>query len=470
MKVLVSFIPALDELQGSRNLDTPPLSIYLIKSFLSQIDSLTCNVIDPMEYVISVSVRKSNNTEQVIGNVLRVIKSHIDDIDVFVFSSNTFNWAITKHVIDHIKDNYPEKIVIAGGLHPTRFYKHIMETTNIDYIAPGENLEGLKEILHNISGKNKFSNRVITQKNYLLYKKPNKNQNAGYQSIVPDYSSLSYRYGYSSIPIQGSVGCENSCSFCSIMGKGNWREIDTTRVVDVVKKVTHDYGKKFAMKSILFTDDCFTTVGDRAIKIIEACNSCIPGYQYFIEARVNDIVETKFVDTISPDVISGIQIGVECGYNDGLKKIGKKTTIEKLIECCQKLRTYNFHEKTMISFIIGFPWESQDDIGKTLDTVERVSEEFGIFCNINYLILLPSNIWEKRRQYNIRIHEKEYDDLMCFFRKDFFDQSHPMLNNEVKGYVKKRVTEMLNRGLKVSIQSDHLDLYRDEVNINVDVM
>ena len=41
------------------------------------------------------------------------------------------------------------------------------------------------------------------------------------------------------------------------------------------------------------------------------------------EARVTDLMQVGFLENIPEKIIDNIQIGVEAGYNEGLKKLKK---------------------------------------------------------------------------------------------------------------------------------------------------
>ena len=62
----------------------------------------------------------------------------------------------------------------------------------------------------------------------------------------------------------------------------------------------------------------------------------------FIEARVTDILKNQILQNIPLQMVSSMQIGVECGYNEGLKKIRKGLTVEQLFSALEILKQYQF--------------------------------------------------------------------------------------------------------------------------------
>lgn len=50
----------------------------------------------------------------------------IRNMDAIAFSANSFNWGITRKMIEYIKCIYKDIPIIVGGLHPTYFDYHIL--------------------------------------------------------------------------------------------------------------------------------------------------------------------------------------------------------------------------------------------------------------------------------------------------------------------------------------------------------
>ncbi|WP_333657216.1 B12-binding domain-containing radical SAM protein [Tissierella praeacuta] len=461
MKALAAFLPSLVELKGRAKLNSPPMSIYYLKSIINNIDDVSCEVLDPQEHILKIFLKNCKNVQKIHDTIINTFISKIDDFDVVLFSCNTFNWASTKIIIEAIKNYDPDKKIILGGIHASYYYKHIMKTLPVDFIITGLEMNSVIEVFDYLKGNSNmtFSSNIITKNNHQTSTyNPLKNTEKFSPSILPDFSTISLNHLYQFIPIQASVGCQNGCLFCSIMAKHNWEEVDTEIIIKNMSYIIENYGQRFIEKSILFTDDCFTTDVNRSIDILNKCHSAFPSYTYFIEARVNDIVKSNLLETIPADIIKGIQVGVECGYDEGLKKIFKGTTVDNLLKCCEKIKANGYKDKVMLSFIIGFPWEYKKEIDMTLDTIEKITLEYDIHCNINYLILLPSKLWEKKEDYGIKCSESVFDKLECFEKNDFFNLSHPNLDYETLVHVKDRISYMMSKGLKVTLQSDHLSL------------
>ena len=86
-----------------------------------------------------------------------------------------------------------------------------------------------------------------------------------------------------------------------------------------------------------------------------------------MEARASDLKDGELLEVLQSKQIVRIAIGIECGYNIGLKNINKGLTIELLEKRLQTFQKYDLIKKMFFSFIIGFPWERTLDYKQTLD-------------------------------------------------------------------------------------------------------
>lgn len=462
MKLLLTFLPTMQEIIEDINSAYPTASIYLLKELINKA-GYSVNTIDSMEYIFVAREwnNTGNDTDKIIENISKFLNSFLEEgINILAFSCNTFNWGITKKVIGAIRRYGYRGNIILGGIHPTYFYKHIFNTCDVDFIILGDGevaiIELIKAIekqekivpLNNVASKENFEDKLINPA--FISKKQLEN------NPIPNYEDIRVDYKYKYIPVESSRGCYNRCAFCSIQSKAKWREIDPEVVVNNACYAIKKNGKKFSNKYILFTDDCFTSDVDRALRIINYLVRVNQGYKYFIEARVRDLINGHFIENVDTKMILGIQIGIECGYNEGLKKIRKGTTVESLIEACEILKKGNLTEKCMLSFIIGFPWETKKEINKTLDTIKFISENYNIYCNINYFLLLPSELWEKRKDYDLWLDESFFDKIDCFTNIENFYLTHPLLTKEVLKDVKERVERFQKKGFNVILQNDYL--------------
>ena len=105
-----------------------------------------------------------------------------------------------------------------------------------------------------------------------------------------------------------------------------------------------------------------------------------------------------------------------------------------------------FEHHCFLSFIIGFPWETMDMVNQTLDTIEKISSEYQIVCNLNWLLFLPSDLWKERKEYNINLEKDIFDQILWYGNTEYFFQSHPLICMEDILKVEERVRIMKMKG------------------------
>lgn len=354
-----------------------------------------------------------------------------------------------------IKSKYKNIKIIIGGIHPSYFYEYILNSTTVDYIIKGEGDVNICLLLNEIENNAEQINipGIIYKYNHKIKYNSQNNYNLNKQNTIVDFSSINIDLDYSMIPLEASRGCYNDCTFCSIQFKKNWRTINLSTILNNVEHIYKYNRNLFSNKILLFTDDCFTTNKKRAVEILNEIDALNYGFKYFFEAKVNDLKDGYILKNIDKKRIHTIQIGVDNGYNKGLKKIRKGITLDDLYICLDAINKNLFTEKCFLSFIIGYPWETKEDILLTINTIEFIAKKYNIICNINYLYLLYSSIWNQRQQYKINIDENVFDNPKWHLNRDIFEITHPLLNSQDISEINHRILKLYNSGLPILLQN-----------------
>ncbi|EHK2440405.1 B12-binding domain-containing radical SAM protein [Clostridium perfringens] len=446
MKILMTAMPI--EISKKRDMLSmrvaPTSAIYLLTSILLKNDYDT-KVLDP--YTIQM--------ETYLKNLEDILEEYTKDIDVLCISSNTLNWALTKQAIDIIKRQKGNKIkVIVGGLHPSYFYKHIIENTEADFILRGDGEETLPKLIKAIENNTGFENiQGLVCKNK---KVSNINlqvpiiTNEIYETLPLPAFDMMPKNVYNMLPIETSRGCKFSCKFCSVPHRHDWRGFDPDVVIKRNKEIIKKYQKNFNTSQIFVSDDCLTADFKRAVKILNGLFELDSKSKYIIETRATDWLKNDSeyaVPTFLNDQVVRLAFGIECGYNSGLKMISKGLTIEDVEETINFLEKNKLIHKAFFSFIIGFPWESIDECLETIKFAASIEARFGYgIVNLNWLRLYPSNLWDERRKYGIMIDEDAFDDPLYDSVK-YFSLTHPNISPSEREYLNKVIEEYEEKGI-----------------------
>lgn len=181
-------------------------------------------------------------------------------------------------------------------------------------------------------------------------------------------------------PLFSSRGCPYSCTFCnkSIFGKG-FRVHSPERVFEEIKLLTGKYG----IKQIDVLDDNFTYDIERAEKIFDLVikNNIKVLFNFQNGIRIDNLTY-PFVQKMKKAGVFKLGIGCESGSDAVLKRIIKKLDKEKV-----KLAIKWFKKEGIITysfFIIGFPFETKENINETIDFALESDPSKSIFS-----VLIP---------------------------------------------------------------------------------
>ena len=125
---------------------TVTLAMYYLGAILRD-KGHTIHIINPDDYI-----------DGMVGESLAsVIIEKFKDFDLFAFSSNTFTWGYVKKCIPTLKVNNIKNPIVVGGIHPSRVFNHIMQTTDIDYILIGEGDKSFPILVETLERKKNLS-------------------------------------------------------------------------------------------------------------------------------------------------------------------------------------------------------------------------------------------------------------------------------------------------------------------------
>lgn len=447
MKVLLAALPQKIDSNKFEPLELAPMALYLLAAVLKDAE-YEVGIIDPCEFI---QYEHRGNIEELC--IEHIGKRIVDEsADLLAFSVNSFNWANTKVIVEKVAEKFLNLKIALGGLHPTIFDEYILTTSKAHIIMRGEgekvivnlchalednkNLEAVKGITYKLGGK------IIRNEDEVPLTEEEM-ENTPY----PAYELLPAVNPYTQLPVETSRGCCFSCAFCSIPHRKKWRGLSVEQVINRTKYTLRFKNSINRGTHILFVDDCLTADGDRAVEIFKRLNRLYGFTQkFFMEVRITDILKNQILQKIPFQMISSMQIGVECGYNEGLKRIRKGLTVEQLFDALDILKEYNFDKRCFLSFIIGFPWETPEMIHKTLDTIETICLKYRVICNLNWLLLLPSDLWKEKDQYGIDVGEDMYDKMLWYGDSGYFFKTHPLISMDDILAVEKRLGEMQRRG------------------------
>ncbi|MGE5340623.1 MAG: B12-binding domain-containing radical SAM protein [Candidatus Omnitrophota bacterium] len=332
---------------------------------------------------------------------------NLADCDIFGLSANSFNWYETRQVITQIHRWKPQIRIVLGGAHPTFFHDHCLKTTSAQAVVRNEGEVTFPEFIRAVATHAPLSEiQGITYKTetgeimvnasrpLLTSRELGDMPDPAYHLIPPDH--------YPFIPVETSRGCIHSCIFCGIPYHKGLRLIPVEKVVRILTGL-NCLSDRFTKNSIFFTDDCFTANKHHTIDVLEAVRQVVPSVSIACESRITDFIDHDLVPYFEKMNIALIQVGVECGYDEGLKMTRKHMTIGQILSFARRCVSTSFHYNLYWSFLIGLPWEKESHVIRTINFAYSCAAH----CRsrqprINNFVLFPgSDLFNNGERYGI---------------------------------------------------------------------
>lgn len=264
-------------------------------------------------------------------------------------------------ILHTIKNNYKDKIVIAGGPHIKHYLQDIIDAKEpYDYFVP---LDGEKAILEIIDGKsNRINNSIMSKLDIYNQPRPDRTSDQAKKMLSKYYYNLG---GKKSSTMMTARGCPEKCKFCEEAQTAvKWSALENL-------KMEMDDIKNLGYQGVYIFDDLFALA---KVKVEPICKElkkrdliyrCNGQARYFTQ-------DESFAEMLADTGCYEIAFGAESGSQKILDAVEKRTTVEqnyKFVELCLK---NNIICKAFL--MIGLPGETQETIAQT----EKFIRESGI--------------------------------------------------------------------------------------------
>ena len=349
--------------------------------------------------------------------------------DLIGIGATSMSWPTAVRVITQVRAMNPRVPIVLGGIHATMFDEYVLRRFDAQYVVRGEGEAALPALCEHLAGL-----RALADVPNLTWKAPDgaivRNGAAALLTrdymaadAVPDYSTLPDQM-FQGLAIESARGCSFDCSFCSTSYRRTWRALQPPAFVDRLEHVMAQRSRTRA-GVIHVIDDEFALNPRRAIAISEELERRGIEPELVYDARATDILFDGLVGSLKP-VTHSFLIGAECGYDEGLARIGKGTTTAILEQAAATLAAHGMAERADFSFIMGLPWETKREVEKTIDFAGHLFASYGVRIILQWYWQIPgSRLWDDARKREV-VHESMYD-YYGFFRNLYLFRSGVML-------------------------------------------
>ncbi|MFC1619941.1 radical SAM protein [Candidatus Neomarinimicrobiota bacterium] len=312
------------------------------------------------------------------------------DPDYLGISTITASLPASLEVLQLAKRLKPHVTTIMGGVHPTFCDEELLEEHGdvIDFIIRGEGELTLPALLGKlIEGHDPPEVRGISfARDNAVIRTPGQPFISDLDSLRVAWDLLEWEdYQYFVIPdsrlaaISTSRGCSHECTFCSQQKfwEQTWRARSPDSVVSEMQMLKEIHGANV----FLITDEYPTCDKERWELLLDLIIDRNLDIYLLMETRVEDIIrDEQILDKYRAAGIIHVYIGIEATDQETLDAIKKDASAEQSRRAIELIRKHGMISET--SFVLGFPWETEQSIEHTLKLAKHYNPDFAHFLAI----------------------------------------------------------------------------------------
>ena len=278
-------------------------------------------------------------------------------------------------------------LIIAGGPHPTFMYREALEN-GVDVVVRGEGEYTTLELIEVYDKYGYDVERLKHVRGIAFRDKEGRIRLNLDRPMILNLDELPWparhllpmdRYTLFGKPIRlahimASRGCPYGCMYCitSYFWGRRIRFRSAQNVADEIEYVVSKYKSEY----IVFADDELTAGRKFVYELVAELRKRGIDLPFACGARVDHLTR-NYLEFLYKNNCTAIYVGVESANQATLDKIGKKITIEQVKRAFQwKKELGGFMAG---SFILGFPWETIEDMKRTVEFAIRLDPDYAQF-------------------------------------------------------------------------------------------
>jgi len=366
-------------------LTSPPIALNSIASYIKrelrevEIDVYNADHIDDAnEQIYNSYLFASKHDEYLLrlknmdDMIWQEVKNVISDFspDVIGISSMTASYISGLNISKIVKKINPEIAVVFGGKHSTAIPDNVIKNASVDYVVIGEGEETFKDLIINIDSPQNVKGITFKNQNGEVVVTTPREYIADINKLpVPIFKSSINTYGFEKHQklktykwkIVSARGCPFQCIYCASDKLIRYRS--PQHVIEEVKYVKRNYG----IASFDFQDDSFSINKKRALELCSLLKN--ENIVWECNTRV-DLIDEDLVTQMKQSGCNTVWIGIETGSEKTFDRIMKNITVEMIYQAIALFKKYKLYVCGF--FIIGFPWETKEDMEQTLNLINKL--------------------------------------------------------------------------------------------------
>jgi len=391
---------------------------------------------DPVD-VLDLSAETRGRSFSNSGELAETILAGVDlsPYDVVGLSSICSAFHHSLVIACRIKDKAPDVSVWMGGPHASALSADILQAfRNVDAVFVGEGELTFAEVLARrargvadligVAG-------VRTREGHYSPRRPLSDLDelpfidSARSFLAAWYRAKPYDFP-KTVPVEAARGCAGRCAFCSTsrFWGGRVRRKSDARLIAEMRRLCKATG-----------DRCYRLIGDDFAhprhRLLEFCRSMAQDasdLRWVCNLRMGRIRPSD-LDSLWKGGCRGFLVGVESASQRTLDRIGKGVVLENELEVIRRAVAMGFLVRT--SLIVGFPWETKNDLDRTFDLHCELLR-CGVFSSAVFILCpLPGTRFAQDPRYRLRFDRESsglaVDDLPLDVGATELIRKHPKL-------------------------------------------
>lgn len=435
-----------------------PLGLAYLASFLEKKGYENVRILDAL---VEEKITRIKPNLWHSGMSFEAIESYIREYNpqiVGITCSFSIYYKIALEVAKIVKKIDKKIIVVFGGAHVSAAPESVLKSGYVDLVVRGEGEKTLYEIVDNYFKHKDMTNidgTVLIKNRKLKMNKPRELIKNLDEIPFPSRHLLNMKKYFEhplnyigtmrkpATDIVSSRGCTCKCVFCSvytIWGR-TWRGRSAKNVVDEIEFLI----KNYKIKQIRFQDD---NVSWDKKRMNEICDEIINRKLKIKWDTPNGIaiwtLDEELLRKMKKSGYYRLAPSIESGSMNTIRFIQKPISfdfVKKILKIADKVGLW-----TVSPFIIGFPYETKEDIMKTIDFAKKSGLDFAIFYIAQPYAGTPLyDIYEKEGLLCNGIQESSSVQATKYSTKNFTaDELINFRRLAYKEFYKSRVVHYLN--------------------------
>lgn len=302
-----------------------------------------------------------------------------------------------------VKEEAPQAIVFAGGVHASFMAEEFLRSSNgdVDFVVRGEGELTTEELLRalGVGGEVGEVAGISFLRDDEYVETPQRHFLTDLEAYPPAFDLLDWPiYKYFVIPhsrlgaVATSRGCNHDCSFCS--QQKFWKRSNRTRRPEAVVAEIEMLHRRYGVNVILISDEYPTADAARWEEILDRLIALHLPLYLLMETRAADIVrDEKILWKYRKAGVVHIYVGLEATDQATLDLIRKELSTEVGRASLDLIRANGMLSET--SFVLGFPHETEGSIRTTLELAQAYNPDMA-----HFLCITPwpyADLWEEMK-------------------------------------------------------------------------